>query len=82
MRRSIVLTSILAIATAVSVACEPPKPEPPKPPASPTPVVVSSPSPAASPTGSPKAGGTPEIKKDTGTNVNKNVKPVESPKTK
>lgn len=81
MRRSIFLTSMLAIATAVSAACEPAKPEPPKPPASPTPVVAASPSPAASPTGSPKVGGTPEVKKETG-NVTKDVKPAETPKAK
>lgn len=77
MRSPILLTSTLAIATAVLAACDPPKPEPPKPPASPTPVVVSSPSPVASPTGSPKVGGTPEVK-----NVNKDVKPAETPKAK
>ncbi len=81
MRSPIVFTSMLAIAAAFSAACEPAKPEPPKPPASPTPVVAASPSPVASPTGSPKVSGTPEVKKETG-NVNKDVKPAETPKAK
>ncbi|MFZ1700082.1 MAG: hypothetical protein WBO10_09495 [Pyrinomonadaceae bacterium] len=88
MRRSIILTSALAIAAAFSAACDPPKPEAPKTPTStPTPAVATTPAPSA--TGSPtseKPGTTPEVKKDEakpttdGKNVNKDVKPATTPK--
>jgi len=86
MRRSIILTSVLAVSTAVLGACDTPKPEPPKPPAaSPTPAAAASPSPIASPTGSPaKPGSSPEVKKADDKAVNKDAKPatVETPKAK
>ena len=88
MRRTIVLSTVLAVSTAVLGACEA-KPEAPNKPA-PTPAPVATASPAPSPSLSPvKPGTTPEVKKtdDKKTpetkDVNKAVKlqgtPVKSP---
>ncbi|MGE3468084.1 MAG: hypothetical protein AB7J13_14280 [Pyrinomonadaceae bacterium] len=84
MRRSVILASALAITTAVSAACDPPKSEN-KPVSTPTPAATTTPAPAA--TGSPAAspGTSPDAKKDEakptadGQNVNKDVKPAASP---
>jgi len=80
MRRSLlVLSSILAVSTALLSGCT--TPEAPKPtPASPTPVATASPvaspavSPTASPTGSPVK--SPDNKNGEVKNVNKDVKPT------
>jgi len=68
MRRSIILTTVLAVSTAVLGACDP-KPEIPNKPATPA------------PTGSPvttpvKPGTTPEVKKTDDKGTNKEVKPA------
>ena len=87
MRRSIVLSTVLAASVAVLGACEP-KVDAPKPtPATPVPSATSSPvpSPTTSPTGSPaKPGASPEVKKADGGNVNKDAKvpPAATPKAK
>ena len=86
MRRSIVLSTILAASLAVVSACDP-KPEVPNKPAvtTPTPVAAASPTPPPTtvPTPSPvKPGASPEVKKTDDKNVNKNVKPAETPKAK
>jgi len=88
MRRTIILSTVLAVSTAVLGACDP-KPEVPnKPAATPAPVATASPvaSPVASPSVSPvKPGTTPEVKKtdDKKTpdakDVNKDVKPQGTP---
>lgn len=87
MRRSIILSTILAASVAVLGACTETKVTENKPVATPAPVSTASPlaspaaSPAASPVGSPaKPGASPEVKKDDGKNVNKDVKPAETPK--
>ena len=87
MRRSIILSTVLAANVAVLGACDPKTEAPNKPVATPAPVSTASPlaspaaSPAASPVGSPaKPGASPEVKKDDGKNVNKDVKPAETPK--
>ena len=89
MRRSIALATVLAASTAIFGACEPKANAPES-----KPVVNSTPAttPVASPTtapvngvnGTPKAGTSPEVKKDVKkpetkapeTNVNKDVKPA------
>ncbi len=88
MRRSLILTTILAASVAVLGACDP-KPEVPnKPPVatpSPAPTVNPVASPSVSPTGSPlKTGATPEVKKTDEKDVHKDVKPTsaETPKAK
>lgn len=78
MRRSIILTTVLAVSTAVLGACDP-KPEAPKP-ATPAPTATAAPATPA-PTGSPtipqaKTDQTPEVKKTDDKGVNKEVKPV------
>ena len=87
MRRSIILSTVLAASVAVLGACDPKTEAPNKPVATPAPVSTASPlaspnaSPAASPVGSPaKPGASLEVKKDDGKNVNKDVKPAETPK--
>lgn len=87
MRRSIILTTVLAVSTAVLGACETPKPEVPNKPATPAPTATAAPATPA-PTGSPvttpvKPGTTPEVKKTDDKNVNKEVKPAatSTPKT-
>ncbi|HEX3100445.1 MAG TPA: hypothetical protein VHQ01_01560 [Pyrinomonadaceae bacterium] len=88
MRRTFILSTVLAVSTAVLGACDP-KPDVPNKPA-PTPAPVATASPVASPSISPvKPGTTPEVKKtdDKKTpdakDVNKDVKlqgtPVKSP---
>ena len=85
MRRSIILTTVLAVSTAVLGACDP-KPEVPNKPATPAPTATAAPATPA-PTGSPvtavKPGTTPEVKKTDDKNVNKEVKPAATvtPKT-
>ncbi|MBK8465757.1 MAG: hypothetical protein IPL32_07995 [Chloracidobacterium sp.] len=60
MRRSFILSTVLAASVAVLGACEPPKPEPVKPTvASPSPSASVAPSPSASPSGSPVKAGSP-----------------------
>ncbi|GEM_PF-1899157 len=88
MRRSLILTTILAASVAVLGACDP-KPEVPnKPPvAIPSPIPTASPvaSPIVSPTGSPlKPGASPEVKKTDEKGVHMDVKPTsaETPKAK
>jgi hypothetical protein len=88
MRRSLILSTILAASVAVLGACDP-KPEVPnKPPvATPSPVATASPvaSPSVSPTGSPvKPGASPEVKKTDDQDGHKDVKPTsaETPKAK
>lgn len=91
MKGSVILTSVLAVSTAVFAACDN-KPEPPKTPAAtPSPVSTVTPAPATpAPTGSPttgKPGTTPEVKdtkKVDDKAVNKDVKPAatETPKAK
>ncbi len=84
MRRSIILTTVLAVSAAVLGACETPKPE--VKPATPAPTATAAPATPA-PTGSPlstvKPGTTPEVKKTDDKNVNKEVKPAatSTPKT-
>lgn len=84
MRRSIILTTVLAVSTAVLGACETPKPE--VKPATPAPTATTAPATPA-PTGSPlstvKPGTTPEVKKTDDKNVNKEVKSASTttPKT-
>jgi len=85
MRRSIILTTVLAVSTAVLGACETPKPE--VKPATPAPTATAAPATPA-PTGSPvttpvKPGTTPEVKKTDDKNVNKQVTPAatSTPKT-
>ena len=88
MRRTLILSTVLAVSTAVLGACDPKSNVPNKPVSTPTPVATASPS--ASPTASPaKPGTTPDVKKtdDKKTpdakDVNKGVKmlgtPVKSP---
>jgi len=88
MRRSLILSTVLAVSTAVLGACDPKPVVPNKPAATPTPAVTASPlaSPVASPTVSPiKPGTTPEVKKTDdkkspdAKNVNKNVKLLGTP---
>lgn len=82
MRRSIILTSVLAVTTAVFSACETKTETPNKPPATPAPVATTTPAPATpAPTGSPTSSPgkpimTPEVKKDDVKNVNKDAKPA------
>ena len=78
MRRSIILTTVLAVSTAVLGACETPKPE--VKPATPAPTATTAPA-TPGPTGSPvttpvKPGTTPEIKKTDDKGTNKEVKPA------
>ncbi|CAN5440054.1 hypothetical protein BH10ACI2_BH10ACI2_08130 [soil metagenome] len=91
MKRSLILSSVLAASIAVvGAACET-KPEAPnKPVSTPVPVAPASPmtppvaAPTASPVASPgKPGATPEVKKPDEKNVNKDAKPatVATPKT-
>lgn len=80
MRRSIILTTVLAVSTAVLGACETPKPEIPNKPATPAPTATAVPA-TPVPTGSPattpvKLGTTPEVKKTDDKSVNKEVKPA------
>jgi hypothetical protein len=92
MRRSVVLTSVLAVSTAVFGACQNTKTDVPNKPAStPAPVSTVTPAPATpAPTGSPttaKPGTTPEVKdakKVDDKAVNKDAKPAstETPKAK
>lgn len=66
MRRSFILTSALAVSTAVLGACEAKPVAPNKPVPTPAPVTTANPapSPVASPAGTPgKPGATPEVKK-------------------
>ncbi|MFN0140075.1 MAG: hypothetical protein ACKVQW_08315 [Pyrinomonadaceae bacterium] len=89
MRRSILISTLLAASVAVLGACDPKSDVPNKPTATPTPVATASP--AASPSASPAK--TDDVKKDgvktDGKNVNgninkevKEVKPAETPKAK
>ena len=85
MRRSIILTAVLAVSTAVLGACETPKPE--VKPATPAPTATAAPATPA-PTGSPvttpvKPVTTPDGKKTDDKGTNKEVKPVATvtPKT-
>ena len=85
MRRSIILTTVLAVSTAVLGACETPKPEVPKP-ATPAPtatVAPATPAPTGSPLSTVKPGTTPEVKKTDDKGTNKEVKPAATvtPKT-
>ncbi len=88
MRKSIILSTVLAASVAVLGACDPKTEAPNKPVATPAPVSTASPlaSPVASPVASPaKPGASPEVKKEDvkttdGKNVNKDVKPAETPK--
>jgi len=87
MRRSIVISTLLAASVAALVACDPKTPEPVKPVTTPVRVASSSPlpSPSTSPTGTAgKPGTTPEVKKAEAKDVNKNVKPpaIQTPKAK
>lgn len=81
MRRSIILTTTLAMSIAVLGACEP-KAEVPKPPPTPVPTATASPSPlaTASPTGTPADPG----KKGDAKNAVKEAKPsaTETPRSK
>jgi hypothetical protein len=82
MRRSILISTLLAATVAILGACDPKSDVPNKPVATPTPVATASP--VASPSASPAKTG--EVKKDevktTDGNVNKEVKPAETPKAK
>ncbi len=87
MRRSILISTLLTASIAVLVACDPKQPENKPPVATPTPVATASP--VASPSVSPTKTG--EIKKEevkpadgknVNGNLNKEVKPVETPKAK
>lgn len=86
MRRSLMLSTVLAASVAVLGACDP-KPEVPnKPAATPTPATVASPppSPVASPAGSTvKPGASPEVKKVDNSNTKKEAAPAATatPKT-
>lgn len=88
MRRSLIISTVLAATVAVMGACETKTETPVKPVATPAPVSIATPlaSPVASPVkpGDPtvKPGTTPEVKKPDEKNVNKDVKPVETPKAK
>lgn len=95
MRRSFILSTVLAASVAVLGACEGPKPEPVKPTvASPSPSASASvaPSPSASPSGSPVKAGSPTGKPSSsptpttsqGAKTDKDDKPAvaASPKTK
>ncbi len=91
MRRSIVLSTVLAVSTAVLGACESKTETPNKPSATPAPVATTTPAPATpAPTGSPtanvKPGTTPEAKdvKKTDEKTSKDAKPMstETPKAK
>ena len=79
MRRTFILSSVLAASVAVLGACDPKTEVPNKPVATPAPVSTASPmsSPVASPVASPvKPGASPEVKKTDDKNVTKDVKPV------
>jgi protein-disulfide isomerase len=87
MRRSILISTLLAATIAVLGACDPKTEVPNKPVASPTPAATASP--VASPSVSPAKTG--DVKKDevkttdgknVNGNVNKEVKPAETPKAK
>lgn len=86
MRRSVILTTVLAVSTAVLGACDPKAETPKTPPATPAPVSTATQSPATpAPTGSPstnpvKPGTTPDGKKVD----DKTAKPAttETPKAK
>lgn len=87
MRRSILITTFLAASVAILGACDPKSDVPNKPVATPTPVATASP--VASPSVSPSKPG--DMKKDevkatdgknVNGNVNKEVKPAETPKAK
>ena len=86
MRRSFILTTVLAVSTAVLGACDP-KPAVPNKPATPAPTaatVPATPAPTGSPVTSPvKPGTTPEVKKSDEKSTNKEVKPAatSTPKT-
>ena len=81
MRRSLILSTVLAASVAVLGACDPKTEVPNKPAATPVPVATASPT--ASPVASPvKPGTSPEVKKTDDKNVNKDAKPVETPKAK
>lgn len=86
MRRSILLSTLLAASVAILGACDPKSDVPNKPVATPTPVATASP--VASPSVSPaKTGETKkdEVKtdgKNVNGNINKEVKPAETPKAK
>jgi hypothetical protein len=88
MRRSLIISTLLAASVVVLGACDPKPQEPVKPVSTPVPVATTampSPSPTGSPTGTPgKPGSTPEIKKTDGKNVNNDVKPAstQTPKGK
>ena len=79
MRRSLILSTVLAVSTAVLGACEPKVNVPEKP--APTPVTIGSASPTVSPVASPvKPGASPEVKKDDGKNVNGSDGKIKEPK--
>lgn len=85
MRRSILISTLLAASVAILGACEPKQPEIKTPVASPTPVATASP--VASPSVSPaKTDEKKDEVKTDGKNVNTNqykeVKPAETPKAK
>ncbi|MEO6655825.1 MAG: hypothetical protein ABIO36_07045 [Pyrinomonadaceae bacterium] len=81
MRRSLILSMVLAASVAVLGACDPKTEVPNKPVGTPVPVATASPT--ASPVPSPvKPATSPEVKKADDKNVNKDAKPVETPKAK
>ena len=87
MRRSLILSAVLAASVAVLGACDPKNEAPVKPTVTPSPIQTASPisSPGVSPTASPgKAVASPELKKLDNTNVKKDVAPAtaETPKAK
>ena len=87
MRRSLILSTVLAASVAVLGACDPKVNVPEKPAATPVPAVTASP--AASPVASPAKPGdspakpttSPEVKKDDGKNTNKNTRYLGPPVT-
>lgn len=82
MRRSIIFPAILSVGIGLTAACDP-KPEVPSKPPAATPTPVTTASPTVAPTASPaKPEGPPDVKKTDDKNVNKDVKPVGTPKAK